>query len=193
MIEIDIISILIGATVGFLSKLSYDELRTPKLRIAEITGPFLIAEKIEREIAVESSTGRAEKTLKMYHAYRVRVYNKQKIVFNAAARSCIAWMKPDISQESYQLCWIGGNSSLTINVGDYREVDLCAREVDTGIIIAPTEAGYFQQGYRVIGDGKRQLKVFLRITSENAKKEQKTIIIIPENNDRLNVRLELDP
>lgn len=70
-------------------------------------------------------------------AYRVKVTNKQKLWLNTAARNCIAWLDIEGASEAYQICWVGSKQSITINVGDCREIDVCAVVRGAGVIIAP--------------------------------------------------------
>jgi hypothetical protein len=101
-----------------------------------------------------------------YTAYRIRVENRQKGVMNCAAENCIAWLELENAPEPYQICWVGDSTDVTINVGDVREVDFCARGDTTCRIYSPTEKGYFELSPREIGDGKSELRGKLRITSK---------------------------
>jgi len=64
---------------------------------------------------------------------------------------------------------------VTINPGDYREADLCARNIETGEIIAPTENGYFNPRPRFISDRSRTTRGKLRVTWKIAKRMKKLL------------------
>lgn len=183
-----LVGAVVGAVVGFLAKVIYDELKTPRLGIRETVGPFLITYEPKKVLNLVSGAKKSE-LHKMYHAYRIRVYNKQKTLFNLSAKNCVAWLELETAKEPYQLCWVGEETSPTINVGDYREVALCARNVETGVILMSTEKGYSYPSYRIIGDGKRELAGHLRITSENSKRTKKKILVKPVNRDLLEIEL----
>jgi hypothetical protein len=173
-VDINWIQAVAGLVIGFLLKVLFDELKYAKLRILGVSiTPFTISPEIQ-----VSGTGFDN----YYTAYRIRVENKQKRYLNCAAENCIAWLELDSAPEPYQICWVGSCPDVTINVGDVREVDFCARGNTTGTIYAPTERGYFESLPRQIGDGKSELRGKLRITSKNGKREEKRFIIKPNNN-----------
>ena len=155
-------------------KVLFDELRSPKLRILRVSRqPFTISPEIQN-----IGTGFDNH----YSAYRIRVENKQKRYLNCAAENCIAWLELDSAPEPYQICWVGNCSEVTINVGDVREVDFCARGNTTRAIYAPTERGYFEPSPRTIGDGKAEILGKLRITSKNGRKAERCFVIRPNSN-----------
>lgn len=189
MNEIDLLSILfsilIGGLVGFTIRVTYDVLKTPKLEIDQtVNEPYLIGS----DYRPNSFPGPNKN--EFYNAYRVRVYNKERKLLGEAARNCVAWLEIEGALESYQLSWVGELSSVIINIGDYREINLCAREVHTGVIVAPTERGYFEPRPRSIDNGKRELKGKIRVTCENGRKDTMTLVIIPRNRDQLNIKIE---
>lgn len=166
----EVIAGIIGAFVGFCLSVVFERLKSPNLKIVSVSGlPYQIAGSSNKI----PDTG--------FKAYRIRVENKQKRFLNQAAKNCIAWIELDSAQESCQVCWVGG-SSITINVGDFREVDFVARGDTTGTIIAPTERGYFEPDPRLIGDGKSALQGKLRITCKNGKRTEKPFRIKPNGN-----------
>ena len=173
-IDINWIPAVAGLVLGFLLKVWFDELKSARLRIVEVSkSPFSIE-------ARQRVTGTGFDN--NYTAYRIRVENKQKWFLNCAAENCIAWLELDLTPEPYQICWVGNCSDVTINVGDVREVDFCARGDTTGKIYAPTERGYFELSPKVIGDGKSELRGKLRITSKNGKRAERRFVIKPNNN-----------
>jgi len=173
VIDINWIHLVAALILGFLFKVLFDELKSPRIRII---GPSGKAFTINPEVQAIG-----EGVDNYYTAYRIRVENKQKRYLNNAAENCIAWIELDSAPEPYQICWVGG-SEITINVGDIREVDFCARGNTTGSIYAPTERGYFEPDPRSIGDGKSELRGKLRITSKNGRKEEKPFVIKPMKN-----------
>jgi hypothetical protein len=112
-------------------------------------------------------------------AYRARVTNVQRRLLNSAAENCVAWLDVEGATEAYQLSWVGSDSpaSVTINVGDFREIDLCALECRFGSIIAPTERGYDFPNPRLIGHEKVPVKAALRVTASNGKSASRKLII----------------
>ena len=174
MIDINWIYLVAALVLGFLFKVLFDELKSPRLRIVGVSRqPFTISPEIK--VIGEGFDN-------YYTAYRIRVENKQKRYLNCAAENCIAWLELDSAPEPYQICWVGNCSDVTINVGDVREVDFCARGNTTGRIYAPTERGYFDLSPRQIGDGKSELQGKLKVTSKNGRREEKRFIIKPNNN-----------
>ena len=55
-------------------------------------------------------------------AYRAKVRNKQKPLFNTAAENTIAWLILDDQTEPFQLSWVREKESVTLNVDDSREI-----------------------------------------------------------------------
>lgn len=175
MIDISWIHLVAALVLGFLFKVLFDELKSPRLRIVKVSRqPFTISPEIK---AI------GEGFDNYYTAYRIRVENKQKRYLNCAAENCIAWLELDSAPEPYQICWVGNCSDVTINVGDVREVDFCARGNTTGRIYAPTERGYFDLSPRQIGGGKSELQGKLKVTSKNGRREEKRFVIKPNNNE----------
>lgn len=173
-IDINWIQAVAALVLGFLLKVLFDELKSARLRIVGVSKlPFSIEAKYK-----VTGTGFDN----YYTAYRIRVENKQKRYMNCAAENCIPWLELDYAPEPYQICWVGGCSDVTINVGDVREVDFCARGNTTGTIYAPTERGYFELSPREIGDGKSEILGTLRITSKNGRKAERRFVIKPNNN-----------
>jgi hypothetical protein len=173
-VNINWIQAVAGLVIGFLLKVLFDELKYARLRILRVSRtPFVISPEIK---VIANGIDN------YYSAYRIRVENKQKRYLNCAAENCIAWLELDSAPEPYQICWVGSCPDVTINVGDVREVDFCARGNTTGKIYAPTERGYFESSPREIGDGKSELRGKLRITSKNGKREEKRFVIKPANN-----------
>lgn len=170
--------------LGFLLKVLYDELRSPKLQISGVSRrPFQI-EKIIKTVGVGVDN--------YYNAYRIKVENKEKRYLNCAAENCMAWIELDSAAETYQLCWVGNLAEVAINVGDVREVDICAQGTQTGEIIAPTERGYFEPSPRIIGNGTCELKGKLKITSKNGRRAETQITIKPTSNNQLEIILHQD-
>ncbi len=169
-----------GLFLGFLLKIIFDELKSPKLRILAVPSHFQIEPQNK---AVDGSLDTS------YKAYRIKVENSQKRYLHSAAENCVAWIKLDSAAEDYQICWVGSCTEVTINVGDTREIDICARGKAKGIIVAPTERGYFEPSPRKIGDGTAELKGKIRITSKNGRKAEKNIVIKPSGNNELEIAL----
>lgn len=165
------IYLVAGLVGGFLFKIWFDNWKSPSVRIIGVSKNSF---SIHREPPVN-----AKDFDNAFIAYRIKVENRQKIYSNSAADNCMAWIELDSAPEAYQLCWVGGDSAVTINVGDVREVDFCARGDITGRIYAPTERGYFEPEPRCIGDGKSEIRGKLRITSRNSKREEKPFVIRP--------------
>lgn len=122
-------------------------------------------------------------------AYRFRITNKDKLVLNTPARNCADWLDLSGAPESYQLALVGIKETVTINVGDSREVDVCGIPVRYGIIVASSESGY--NFPRTFGGAGIPLEGLLRVTCENGQPVQRRIRIdVAANNDALNVTLE---
>ena len=167
---------------GIAIKLFYDLWKDPHLEICGVSTPFKISEPI-RLAGVNDGT-------QDYLAYRIKVRNKQRILLNAAAENCVAWLDLDLAPEPYQLSWVGELESLTINVGDERSVNLCALNKSTGIVFAPTERGYFDPRPRMIGDISKVLYGEFRVTSRNGKSARRKISISPIQVGELHITLE---
>ena len=177
---------VVGFVVGLAAKFFYDLLKAPSLEIlGDVSGPFQIEDPQPAIRMVGSQHVGAQK----YWAYRVRVRNRQKKFVNIAAENCLAWLDLDSAFEPYQLSWIGG-ATVTINVGDRREIDLCARNVQDGLIIAPTETVYFDPRPRKIGDGTQVLSGRLRVTSRNGKQATSDVTIKPIEGGKLEITLK---
>ena len=174
------LELVIGLVVGFVSKLLYDELKSPRVELVSASREaFHIGPISQVPGGLDND----------YNAYRIKVANHQKGFLNCAAENCVAWLHLDSAPEDYQLSWVGGASELTLNVGDVREVDTCARGIQTGVIIAPTEIGYSKSSLRKIGDGSRDLHCRIRITCKNGKKAEKRITLQPTANCQLDISL----
>lgn len=171
--------------LGFIFKVVYDELKSPKIRIVTVSKePFGFVGHINMiEKGFDNS----------YSAYRIKIANRQRRYLNCAAENCVAWLELDSAPEAYQLSWVGSVAEVTINVGDVREVDICARGTQTGQIIAPTERGYLAPLPRTIGDGTSELQGKLRITCKNGRRAEKTITIKPTSNNQLEIKLGSQP
>lgn len=157
------LSVLVGVIFGLIAKVLYDRFKAPRLKIIGINPvPF----------ALDTCGGK-------YHAYRVRVLNEQKV--SEAADGCVIWLRLDSAFEDYQLSWVGSSdpSVTAINVGDSREFDLCAIHAGNGVIIAPTERGYFCPDKRDIGSAAGVLRGTIRITCRNGKRAEKHVEIKP--------------
>jgi len=183
-------TLLIGAVLGFLTRVLYDKLKEPKLVVGKVTGPWYIENPQKVDLSVDLGNRRVSSKIEKYNAYRVRIYNKEKRILNTVALNCVVWLELEGQEEPYQLCWVGQQDVVTINPGDYREADLCARNIETGEIIAPTENGYFNPRPRFISDGSRTIRGKLRVTSENSKKTEKIIIIKPTGGNELDIQFK---
>jgi hypothetical protein len=171
LVDFPFIESILALLLGFLVRVFFDELKSPKLKITGVSQkPYAIGSDIQ---LMESTVDRD------YSAYRLRVENTEKRFLNCAADNCMAWLELDFGVEPYQLCWVGNHDSVTINVGDVREVDFCAVGSKTGRIYSPTEKGYFEKLPRMIGDGTSELRCKLRITSKNGKSAERNFIIKP--------------
>ena len=162
--------------LGFLLKVLFDELKSPRLKVLSAASkPFQIGPFHQVPGGFDSG----------YNAYRIKVENKEKKYLNCAAENCAAWLCLDSAPESYQLSWVGGASELTLNVGDVREVDVCARGTQTGLIVAPTERGYSSSSLRRIGGGSSVLTGTIRVSCKNGRKAEKRITMRPIANYQL--------
>lgn len=186
----DIGGVIVGAIVGFVSKIFVDQLKEPKLSIWNTATRVLLPNVQLSGMLVDNPliTSTVPATLQ---AYRVRVTNNQKHLFNAPARNCIVWMIIDGQAESFQLSWVGSRDAITINVGDSREVDFCALELQRGVILAPTENGYNFPDPRRIGHESTPITGLLRITSSNARKTETRFRIESIGDDHKNGRLTI--
>jgi hypothetical protein len=167
--------LVVGALIGVAGKILSDRFNEPKLEVAAETS-FIDnqAFKLSGTLFPESSPNPVYVTLR---AYRVRITNKQKGFFNAPARNCVAWIDVEGQKEPYQVCWVGSNTQVTINVGDSREVDVYAIAQGYGIVVAPREGGY-ESGARFLTLGKgHTVKGTIRISSENARLVKKDFTI----------------
>jgi len=185
-----ILAALLGIIAGIGGKIFYDKLAEPRLEMAETaSGPFRLEACELDPIVLRQAEGPNLRVDIL--AYRVKVTNKQKRLLNAAARNCIAWLELGGGPEPYQLCWVGSNESVTINVGDSREIDLCGLPYRWGIIVAPTESGYNFPRPRTIGGAGIAVQGLLRVTSENAKLASRRIVInVDENHTALTISLK---
>ncbi len=180
VIDINWIYLVAALVLGFLFKVLFDELKSPRIRIVGVSRePFTIRPKFKAIVECIDD---------FYTSYRILVENKQKRYLYSAADNCMAWIELDDAPEQYQICWVGSCSEVTINVGDIRAVDFCARGNTTGRIYAPTERGYFEPQPRLIGDGKSEIWGKLRITSKNGRREEKRFVIRPSN-DQLEISI----
>lgn len=148
---------ILAVLLGFWLREVWNSFKKPKLQISGIVGPFAIRSPIPTDSP--------------YRAYRVRVRNARRRLLSAPAENCMAWLEVNDQQERLWLSWVGGAdvSKATINIGDERDADLIAVEVNNGEVIAPTERGYWP-GPRFLSAALHggQLIGRLRITSSNA-------------------------
>ncbi|MGA2200198.1 MAG: hypothetical protein ABSG45_09700 [Nitrososphaerales archaeon] len=165
---------LVGAAGAFAFSVLYNQMRTPVVKIARRTTNFDIDLSIDTVI-LSGQPGPGTTTVRAL-AYRVAVTNTQRLALNAAARNCIAWLELEGATERFQLSWVGGLSSVVINVGDQREIDLCALLPNLGLILGPTENGY-PSFPRILGRRGVQLRGSLIVTSENGKRDEVRIQI----------------
>ena len=108
----DIGGITAGAVVGFASKILYDQLKEPNLQIEPDTTDTLNPNvTIEGRFVDNALVATSPASLR---AYRAKVRNKQKPLFNTAAQNAIAWLQVDGETESFQLCsgWWKGVSHI---------------------------------------------------------------------------------
>ena len=116
--------LIIGGVVGFLFRVLTDWYSEPKLEMAaattwvdvpvfQLAGPWFLPTSPNQSVV-------------SLRCYRARVTNRQKRFMNAPARNCVAWIDVPDRGEPLQVSWVGSNASVTINVGDSREVDVFA-------------------------------------------------------------------
>ena len=185
------VDLFVSFLLGLLGKVFFDIYREPKLTITGFSGPWITSGPVvwlDEKMPAATMAGVHD-----FRAYRVRVCNPQKLLLNAAARNCTAWLILEGAEEPYELSWIGAQKAITINVGDEREFDLCALQPGYGWIIASTEAPYFPPNSRprlVIGRDWQTLRGIVRVTAENAKKAEQAIEIrARKNSGRLDIKL----
>ena len=180
--------LVISFILGILTKVFGDRLAQAKLEVSHNSNSFLLKNcELEPQV-VRWSEGKNIRSDVL--AYRVRVTNKHKRVLNTPAKNCVAWLDLRGARESYQLAWVGTKETVTINVGDSREVDVCGIPIRYGIIIAPTESGYNFPRPRTLGGAGIPLDGMLRVTCENGPPAQRRIRIdVATNNDALNITL----
>lgn len=182
-------SSLASFILGIFAKIFGDRFAEAKLRMARTPTGYLLQSCELDPVVVRWAAGSIIRADVL--AYRVKITNKHKLVLNAPARNCVAWLDIDEVAESYQLPWVGSKESITINVGDSREVDVCGIPVRYGIIIAPKETGYNFPNPRQLGGAGIPLQGRLRVTCENGQPTQRRIMIdVAENNETLNITLE---
>lgn len=162
----------VGVFIGYLAKAVYDDFTMPRLMIQNDTY-YVNLPNFQLYLPYTRLT---QPTPSNLVAYRARVENKQKLLLNSAAENCIAWIELNGSKEPYQISWVGSHASVTINVGDYRELDFCALAKNLNIIIAPTEGGYSNTP-RCIGKVGGVIEGTLRVTSSNGKTAQRRFSI----------------
>ncbi len=172
MADTTIIGVVIGALATFAFAVLYYELRSPDVKLGRKATQFLIDIVLDTVILSGHEDGTTTKT--RVTAYRVAAENSQKMTLNAPARNCVAWLELDGVGERYQLPWVGGLTTVTINVGDQREIDLCAEL--GALIFGPTEHGY-PSNPRTLGRRGDHLKGWLWVTSENGKRDKVRIQI----------------
>lgn len=183
------VNFLWGFIVGIAGKVVYDKMAEPRLKMAASTSSFLLRKCDLDRTVLRQAEGPNLRTDVL--VYRVRVANKQKRLLNAAARNCVAWFDIDGASESYQLSWVGSKESVTINVGDSREIEVCGLSLDWGIVVAPLESGYGFPKPRTIGGAGIAIRGRLRVTSENAKFDSKKVTInVDPNKKFLTILLE---
>lgn len=184
----ELLSSILGLIIGIGGKIIYDTLAEAYLEIEGVGRSFLLrACRLEPRILRQAEGPAIEADVL---TYRVKVTNRQKRLLNAPARNCVAWLDIDGAPESYQLCWVGAKESVTINVGDSREIDLCGLPIKWGVIIAPTESGYNFPAPRLIGDAGIPIVGKIRVTSENGRRVESVIRIEVEANlDALRISL----
>lgn len=183
------VDFLWGLIAGIAGKVVYDKMAEPCLKLAASSSSFLLPQCHLDPTVLRQAGGPALRADVL--AYRVRVANKQKWLLNAAARNCVAWFDIDGASESYQLSWVGSKESVTINVGDSREIEVCGLALDWGIVVAPLESGYGFPKPRTIGGAGIAIRGRLRVTSENAKFDSKKVTIdVDPNKTFLTILLE---
>jgi hypothetical protein len=174
------LNFLWGFIAGIAGKVIYDKLAEPRIAMASSTSSFLLNGCDLDPTVLRQAAGPNLQADVL--AYRVKVTNKQKHLLNAPARNCVAWLDIDGASESYQLCWVGSKESVTINVGDSRDIDVCGLVLAWGIVVAPLESGYGFPKPRRIGGAGIAIRGRLRVTSENAKFDGKKVTIDVEPN-----------
>jgi len=180
-----------GIVLGFILKVLFDAWKSPELKT------LTVSKKFEQVLGVTSHCyvngheprGQSRHPIYDYNVYFIKIENKQKRVLNSAAESCMAWLELGSVGKAYQLSWLGGTSEVTINVGDTREVIICARETQKGKIFIPkiTPKGDLGELSPQIGDGTSELQGKLRVSSKNGKKLETSIRIKPSANNELEI------
>lgn len=171
-----IAELLGGFVVGIGSKILLDKLAEPRVEIDQTIGEPMLLKDCEFESWVLKQASCPNIRADVL-AYRVRVTNRQKSLLNAPARNCVAWLDVDGSPESYQLSWVGAKESVTINVGDWREIDVCGLPLNWGTVIAPIDSGYNFPRPRLIGAAGVTVCGWLRVTAENGAGARARIMI----------------
>lgn len=112
-----------------------------------------------------------------YESCTIKVMNKRRRFINRTAKNCIPWLLLDTGR-CCRLAWVGGDrtTTLNLNVGDAAEVDLCAMITKSGNIYAPS--CLLPSSHPIfIGNGTKGLSGVIAISSTNAKRARKNIVL----------------
>jgi len=173
------VDFLWGILAGLGGKILYDSLSEPRLATISATSSFLLRDcKLDGRLLSRDEGPVGVDVL----AYRLKITNKEKFFLNTAARNCVAWLDLNGATEPYQLSWVGSRDTITINVGDTREVDLCGLVSGSGFVIAPSETGYKFPLPRILGRTVEPIRATLRVTCENGRATALRIIINGKQN-----------
>jgi hypothetical protein len=187
------LNFLWGVIAGSVATILVDRMREPKLKIENSTTHFWVDNvKISKNFVGKPLD--PTDPLTTVRAYRARVRNVQKRLLSSAAENCVAWLDVEGAEEAYQLSWVGPNrlGSVTINVGDFREIDLCGLDTRFGCVVAPTERGYDFPNPRLIGHEMAvPIKAALRVTSSNGKSARRNVTIDSDAEARKNALLKI--
>lgn len=167
-----VITAIVSLLIGFVGRLFYERLRNPELVIeSRLVGPFPIG---------GGSLG------DQYLGYRIRIRNREKELLNTAAENCLVWLEvidPAPEEQFYQLAWVPGKDSITINVDDIGQVEFCAVKVgNPDSIYFPTERGWFVPEPREFH--LQNLKARIKVTCKNGPSAEKMVNLTYQN-DRI--------
>jgi hypothetical protein len=151
----------------------YDGWRFPELGIVDVfSTERRVLYDVDRLSPFRGDSGRLQ-----YEACTIKVVNKRRRFFNRPAKNCIPWLLLDTGR-CYRLAWVGGDrtTTLNLNVNDVAEVDLCAIITKNGNIYAPSCS--LPSSHPIfIGNGTEGLTGIIAISSTNARRARKNIVL----------------
>lgn len=160
----DILTFIGGVISGFITKILYDELKSPNLTIGDYFGPLS-----------ENVNGKA------IHFYRIKILNQPKRIpllkikiLNKAAENCTASFHIFSNKNQViRLWWRGKEKAVMINIDDFGELEFCGNYIgDEENILFPSEGWD-----RLLKLREKEISGILKVTCSNGRSCEKKFII----------------